>query len=107
MPVLLDLYKDDHKREEGKRLDEYQAENHRRADGRRRSGIARHAFTGRRSNAALPERTAKGGKSHAETSGDCKEPFAIAAGFGMALAETSGDCKEPFAPGRRSACFLR
>src|SRR6266851_4973233 len=47
MPVLLDLHEDDHQGEEREGLDEYQAENHRRADCSCRSGIAGHAFASR------------------------------------------------------------
>jgi hypothetical protein len=56
MPVLpgdLDLHEDDNQGEERERLDEDQAENHRRADGRRCAGIASHAFARRRSDTAL------------------------------------------------------
>src|SRR5207302_5522163 len=56
----LELHEDDNQREERERLDEHQTENHRRADCRCCSGIARHAFASRRSDPALPQRAAKG-----------------------------------------------
>jgi hypothetical protein len=86
------LQHNDGESEEGQRLDEHEAENHRCADGTGSAGIAGHAFASGRGNSALTERPAESGEGHAEPSGDNAKVLATC-GTGL-LSEQSGSNDE-------------
>src|SRR5262249_17831232 len=82
-----DLHKDNDQREQRERFNEYQTENHRRANRPCSSGVASHSFASRGGDTPLAKRSTEGRQRHAEACRNSEQALAARCRTGLVLGE--------------------